>query len=298
MTPKYEGNFTIEPARARIAERGRRKDDFFGTFFDTPVWSRIAANSIKIEVLPTPENTDLVGDFKLNETIDKSEVAANKPVNLTITISGEGSLEDFEGPKYEIDGVTIYSDDAKIESHSSDNRLVSSFEKKYVFIADHNFTIPSRSFSFFDYKTGEVKKLETKVHHIKVRGSGSAVPAVIHSSCSPTVSEHSAGPDLQTGGSEKAANWLSSIAPWVLLLVFGAGVVFTLILLKIVPHIKWKRAINPMKESEALKILYPHINDDKKVEEMVRLLYARRGGDKSAVIEKADLKALVDRYRK
>ncbi len=301
LTPKYEGNFTIPAAVARVAERGRRKDDFFGTFFDVPIWSRVVSNPLKIEVKAAPENTDLIGDLTLSDSVDATEVKANKPVNLTIWISGEGNLEDFEGPKYELDGVTVYSDEPKTESHLSGNKLLSSWEKKYVFIADHNFTIPSRTFSVFDYKSGEVKELKTEAHQITVKGGKASAPAVIHSAQPqpPTASrqtpEATSKQSIAEGTPAEKSGF--SADPWMLLLAFGGGIVLTILGMKIVPNLKWTRRVNPMRESEALKILYPHTNDDPKVEAMVRKLYAKKGGDKRVVIDKKELKALVDRYR-
>ena len=46
--------------------------------------------------------------------MDAQSVKANKPVNLTVKIKGNGTLEDFEFSAFEIDGVTVYSDDAVI----------------------------------------------------------------------------------------------------------------------------------------------------------------------------------------
>jgi len=294
LTPKYEGNFTIEPARAKIAERGRRKDDFFGTFFDTPIWSQIVSNTLSVEVKPSPENTDLIGDLKLSETIDATEVKANKPVNLTIKISGEGNLEDFDGLKYEIDGVTIYSDDAKTESNLQGNQLISSYEKKFVFIADHDFTIPSKTFTLFNFKTRKVETIETESRQITVKGGQAATPAVIQSAKPHAIEKR----EMRDASEErKVENSTEPPASWILLLTFVGGVVLTLGAVKLLPVLKWKRAANPMRESEAIKILYPHTSDDTIVEEMVRKLYAKKGGDKSIVIDKVALKVLVDRYR-
>jgi hypothetical protein len=81
----------------------------------------------------------------------------------------------------------------------------------------------------------------------------------------------------------------------MLLLAFMAGAV-SLYLLQLLPKFKG-RAASPFKESEALKILYAHINDDKEAEAMVRKLYAKKNGDKSVIIDKKELKALVEKYR-
>jgi len=297
LTPKYEGNFTIEPARAKIAERGRRKDDFFGTFFDTPIWSRIVSNTLNVEVKPSPEDTDLIGDLKLSETIDATEVKANKPVNLTIKISGEGNLEDFDGLKYEIDGVTIYSDDAKIESKLQGSQLISSYEKKFVFIADHNFTIPSKSFTLFNFKTGKVETIKTESRQITVKGGQVTTPSVIKSAKPHAIAKRKTGVVSEETKVEKVENRTEPPASWMLLFAFVGGVILTLGVVKLLPLLKWKRSVNPMRESEAIRILYPHTSDDPKVEEMVRKLYAKKGGDKRIVIDKAALKVLVDRYR-
>jgi len=109
LTPKAEGDFTFEPATAKIGVADTSRRDMFGRFFGT-VWVPISSNSISIEVKATTENTDLVGSFYIEKNIDKQQVKANQPVNLRVKIEGEGSLEDFEFPEYEIDGVTIYSD--------------------------------------------------------------------------------------------------------------------------------------------------------------------------------------------
>jgi hypothetical protein len=59
---------------------------------------------------------------------------------------------------------------------------------------------------------------------------------------------------------------------------------------------KWKKRTVPFKETEALKILYGHMSDDPEVEAMVRKLYAKKNGDKSVIIDKKELRALVEKY--
>jgi len=67
--------------------------------------------------------------------------------------------------------------------------------------------------------------------------------------------------------------------------------------LKYVSLSKFKRNKSPYKESEALKILYAHINESKEIEEMVRKLYAKKNGDKSVIIDKKLLKELVEKIK-
>ena len=161
LIPKSEGNFTINPATAKIGVSDTSRRDMFGRFFGT-VWTPIASNTIDIAIVQTPEDTDLVGNFTIESNIDTQSVKANKPVNLTVKIEGEGSLEDFEFPDYEIDGVTIYSDDAKVVSNLVRDKLHSTLTKSFAFISDHDFSIPTRSFSVYDIENKKVE-FENKI---------------------------------------------------------------------------------------------------------------------------------------
>jgi uncharacterized membrane protein len=49
---------------------------------------------------------------------------------------------------------------------------------------------------------------------------------------------------------------------------------------------------------EALQILYPHINEDREIEEMVRQLYAKEHGDKHITIDKKALKELIKKVQR
>ena len=106
LTAQTEGNFTVTPAYTKIGVADRSRRDIFGMTFGTK-WKQMASNSLQIEVLPQAQESDLVGDFTLDTTIDAQEVKVNKPVNLRVKIEGKGNLEGFEFPKYEIDGVTV-----------------------------------------------------------------------------------------------------------------------------------------------------------------------------------------------
>jgi len=296
LTPQKEGNFTIEPATAKIGVADTSRRDMFGRFFGT-VWVPISSNSISIEVKETTQNTDLVGSFFIEKSIDKQQVKANKPVNLRVKIEGEGSLEDFEFPEYEIDAVTIYSDDAKVDIEIIGKKLKSTYTKSFVFIAANDFTIPARSISVYDTKTNTVKILEIPSYDVKVEASKALVSSVARTEKSAVVQtnikqDESLLPDVANEKVEvKSAEW------WMLILAFILGLLMMYVF-KYLPLSKFKREKSPYKESEALKILYAHINESKEIEDMVRKLYAKKRGDKSVVIDKKLLKELVEKIKK
>jgi hypothetical protein len=266
----------------------------FGRFFGTN-WTDIASNTVNIEVKPKPEDTDLVGSFSIENSIDKQSVKENKPVNLTVKITGEGSLEDFEFPEYEIDGVTIYSDNAKVETHVVNNTLKSTYVKSFAFISDHDFTIPARIISVYDIKKGAVNNLKIPAYEVKVEAE----------KVFTSVSDKAATGIVQTNLKQEKNSQervieknveVTHVSWWMLAIAFVSGLL-VMYILRYIPIIKWKREKSPFKESEALKILYAHINESKETEQMVRKLYAKKNGDKSVIIDKKELKELVERYR-
>ncbi|WP_297525014.1 BatD family protein [Sulfurovum sp.] len=294
LTPQKEGNFTIGPATARISEIDRSRQDMFGRFFGSNGKS-IVSNTLNITVKPKPKDTDLVGNFTLTSQLDHQQVKANKPVNLTVRIEGNGSLEDFDLGDYEIDGVTVYSDDAKIDSKLSGDRLKSTFVKSFAFISDHDFTIPKRTISVYDPEKKTVTTLTIPAYHIKVK-------AAAHTAAVPTAGSNEG--KVQTNLPQPGQNAEKTVVKkvevvrvnwWMIVLAFLAGAL-SVYLLSLLPKFK-SRVPSPFKESEALKLLYAHINDDKEAEAMVRKLYAKQNGDKSVIIDKKELKALVDKYR-
>jgi len=295
LTAQQEGNFTATPAMAKVGIADRSRRDIFGMSIGTK-WKQMTSNTLQIEVLPQAQESDLIGDFTLNATIDAQEVKANKPVNLTVKIEGKGNLESFEFPKYEIDGVTVYSDEAKIETKVVDGELHSAYSKSFAFISEEDFSIPSRSFSMLSSKDHQLKELHVNGYDITIKGS-SAIPLASETShTNGVVQTNIAQPSPMQDESELQKVEVKGMAWWMLAAAFTAGMLFMSLLRWWLPAIT-KRDASPYKESEALKILYGHMSEDPKIEEMVRKLYARKNGDKSVEIDKKILKEMVERFR-
>jgi hypothetical protein len=296
LIPQKEGHFTIEPATAKIAVADMSRRDIFGRYFAT-TWTPIASNTLEIDVKPEPKDTDLVGRFYIESKIDKTTTKENKPVNLTVTIEGDGSLEDYEMPNYDIDGVTVYSDDAEVTTKVIGDKIKSRYVKKFAFIADHDFEIPARTLSAYDPQTKEVKTLKIPGYSITVESNRHATPAAgtsskkeVHSGEVQTDIKLSQTPQQQSKPVKTVER--ESVAWWMVVLAFLGGMVTMYLLGKF----KWKKRTVPFKETEALKILYGHMSDDPEVEAMVRKLYAKKNGDKSVIIDKKELRALVEKY--
>ncbi len=288
VTTKKEGNYTISPATAKLGQPDRNRQDIFGRF--STKWMPMISNTLDIEVIAQSIDTDIVGEFGIDVKLDSQSVKANKPVNLTVKIEGKGSLEDFEFPKYEIDGVTIYSDEAKIENHLEDDKLVSTYSKSFAFISDSDFVIPERNISMYNPNTKETKTLDVPSYDIAIEGKKVLdMPHVVQPQVQTKETENVQATVIEKQVEIKSVSW------WMLVLAFAIGALF-MYLLQFMPKV-FNGKEKSYKESEALKVLYAHISEGKEVEEMVRKLYAKKNGDKSVQIDKKELKEMVERFR-
>jgi hypothetical protein len=290
LTPKAEGNYTITPPQAKIAVATSQADPFFG-FSSDAKWYMLKAKPLHIQVLPKPSGVTLVGDFKAIAKIDKEQTKANKPVNLSIKIFGEGSLDDLELGDYDIDAVSVYSDDATIKTQIKDGKIYSSYIKTYAFISDHDFDIPSRTIRAYNLQTKQEYNITIPSYHISVTNSQATITPtatptkpVVHTNITPTTNSKSTNNiDI------KVAAW------WSLLLAFIAGMLASFGLSKL--NIKFKKPKLTTSLQDALTTLYPHISSDKKAEEMVKKLYAKLNGDKNITIDKKELQELLKQYK-
>ncbi|MCH9740371.1 MAG: BatD family protein [Epsilonproteobacteria bacterium] len=291
LMAKTKGELTLDPVRARVAEPVRKRD-FIGFMTTVPKWTNLSTGSQAIEVKEPSGDYTIVGNYQINDGVDTQKVETNKPVNLTIRLRGEGSLEDFEGVTFDIPGVTVYSDDAKVETKIVGNRLESYYTKSYAFIADHDFTIPSMKIRAYDYRENAIKILSTKAYDITVSGGAKAT----ENSAVYTKNSVDATPSKAVS-QERSKTIVWEVPSWIML--FGAfilGGVVALLAKHFMPTWRFKRKSRAFKNDEALRILYPYMHESAEVESMVRKLYELRAG-KKIEIDKEVLKKLLNQYR-
>jgi len=314
VSAKQEGNRTIMPPKARVGIRSfsGAGGDPWGIFANDIQWHSVRAMPLKIAVAPVLTNVDMVGLFEVKSSVDHTHVKTNAPVTYTLRISGEGSLDDLADPKFDLPGVTVYGDDAKVTSKVVGEKVVSQYERKYVFISDQDFTIPSLSFKSFDYLSGKSKTLVVKAYKIKVDSAGVAAEKKLSPAKSDSAASMGESPENKTANRKDNRSILEDVAYykkkreaasrkgypfWTSILGFVLGSIFTLLIQKILATISQRK--NRKKKAyystkEALKILYPHTNHHKRVEAMVRKLYEKENGNSTVSIDRKELDRLVN----
>ena len=291
LSAKKEGDIRVEPAKIKVAQ-STGNDRFGGWFAPTPKWSRLISNSPTISIKKPIGDFDIVGSYSLDDSVDKIEVKANKPINLKIELKGEGSLEDYEGIEFDIADVTVYGDDAKVDRKLRGEELISHYSKQFVFISNHDFTIPSKSIRAYNYKTKKIETLKTKEYKIKVIGkaNNSTAPAVYTKT--RVDSKPNSNREIKRTISWEVPSWFMLIGAFIL------GIIATVVAGKYLPPLSFGRfrAKLSIDTDSALATLYPKIGESAKVEEMVRKLYDKKQG-KKVNIDRGKLKNMIEEYK-
>ncbi|MEN4053961.1 MULTISPECIES: BatD family protein [Sulfurimonas] len=282
LAAQREGNLTIKPAQLRIASRVNRRD-MWGSFMPQVKWKNYYSNEVQIHAKPLPNNAEIVGNFTISAEANKQEITPNEAVNVTVTVKGEGNLEDIESFKPYINGVNVF--DEKIEIHGD------TLTQKLAFVSDKDFTIPPFKLAFYNLTTKRVEQIKTEPIHIKVKGSAKTTTSLnIKKDEAPKLVVKKAQEQSVTAGSAFSYIWL--IIAFVVGIIVGA----VLMLTKSFQKAKKEKRFNIKDEKLLLLKLLPYKDSDKDVKIIVDTLEGNLYGDKKEKIDKKLLKEVLKRY--
>jgi hypothetical protein len=306
LFPQKAGSYTLGPLTVRLARRVRIKqpfandpflgDDFFNGFFAKLKWSRIASNSVQISVDPLPGGVELYGRFDIIATVDKSEVEANRPVRLTIRISGEGNIDDIGKFEPKIPDAVVYADDPVIKERLRNGRYGGTFEQTVTIIADHDFTIPALSLRYYDSQKRELVEKRTKPLHIKVIGG---VPAAVtrpeqkkEKREEPSVQKEA---EAKSSESTRSDGWLYLIAGFL----FGAGSLYGFMAFRRRPRASGssdvvEAVLRAKNDKRVLELLLPYAAEDGRLKEIVRRLEENLFGTGNNKIDKKEIVRILE----
>ena len=292
--PQKSGEFSIGPIIARLSQKVREQNPFGNDpFFNDPFFNsafvrvrnlQVASNSINIKVKPLPGNIYLYGQFKMKVSVDKKEVEVNKPVKLTIKISGYGNIDDIKKFNLNILNGVVYADEPKIKTQILNGKYQGEFIQNITIVADSNFTIPSLELKYFDSRDKKIKVLKSKPIHIVVKGGKK--PAAIQ-----TKAQNSKPLPKATKEQKSFPIWLI----FILGSAFGGLIVYMVLKFKNRDKNSVSKAILKAKsDKELLDILLPYIKDDKAIEEAVKKLEENIFKGTSHKVDKKLLSEIVE----
>lgn len=178
LTPIKSGNLKTPSVKGQISLVDNR------SFFPREIKKEIQTGSTKINVkpLPKPQPKDfngLVGEFKLDYKVDKTNLPVNDAVTFKIIVSGNGNLENLNEIPFELPSAfegLAPTQKSNLNTNSGSTSGSKTFE--YVAIPRQNgdFTINSTSLTYFNPKLKKYATLKTTEKTITVTGQGSSTP--------------------------------------------------------------------------------------------------------------------------
>ena len=293
LYPQKSGTLHINAARMDLGLVRAKKRSYYS--FQSIRRKVIHSNEIDIEVKDLPNGTTLFGDFSFNVAVDKNQTKANEAVNLTITINGEGNVDDIDDFKLDIPNATVYSDKPEKLMQLKDDKSIILFKQKFAIVSDRNFTISSLELNFLDSVTKEVKNLRSREFHIEVTNPRSVV--------APTKLEKATTSEPKTKVLTKVE--ISKI-PMALsaLLGFLLGSLATFFYLrkgrfKEIKKLSIKDKIkNTKNDKELLTLLLPYLDNSPKVSKIVGELEENIYNGKSHKIDKKSIASSFDELLK
>lgn len=177
LYPEKVGDLKIDPLQLSATYPSSRGGDPFGAFgmnrdFKTKT---ISSESIKIEVRPLPQPipphfTGLVGPHEFQLQFGQSKLIVNEPLEIKLTVSGVGALENLEAPDLiQHPALEEFESNGDLKISDADN-ATKVFD--YTFLAKENFNLPAKEItvSYFDPNSEKYVSTQLTIPEIVVAG--------------------------------------------------------------------------------------------------------------------------------
>jgi len=160
LIPKRAGTFTLHPLKAHIefiplAYQNKYNKNHYLQKQD------IFTQLLTLQVSPLPQGIQVIGDYTLEASIDKNQSTQGSPVQFTVSLTGEGNIENLNFLTLHIPHTTIY--ESSITPH----------KKTFSILANQNYTIPPIVLKYFNQKSKTVMLTSTASYAISIHGGTS-----------------------------------------------------------------------------------------------------------------------------
>ena len=148
----------------------------------------LKSDPVPVQVVPLPAGAPAgfggaVGRFNISAQVDTTSTSTGEPVQLTVTVSGEGNIEALPSPDWPgFDGWRVVESPVSTETQVVAGRVSGSRSYGIALVPQRegDLSIPEIGYTHFDPETGEYEKVASSPIIVSVaRGDGlPAVPAV------------------------------------------------------------------------------------------------------------------------
>ena len=180
LYPQKSGKLNIEPLTLDVSVQvPTNRRDFFGGVVMGSASKKVSAGNKTITVKPLPsegkpsEFSGAVGDFSFKVTTTKKELNATESLQAKLEVRGKGNLKLFSLPKINLpSSLEVYEPEHKESVSTTSRGMRGSISDTYTIVPQFKgkYPLPSISFSYFDPKTEQYKRLtsnETVINVLK-----------------------------------------------------------------------------------------------------------------------------------
>lgn len=236
------------------------------SFFQRPTKQiDIYSNALDFEVSALPKGVQLVGDFTINEKLNKEHLQSGEALSYTITIKGHGNLEDMPNIELDIPNATIYANEPQTSFSFEKGEYQSTYSKTFSIVANDSFVIPSVNIPYFLVNKKRVEYLKTKEYTIDVASKKKPSAPILQKA-----------PSFET--KEKRVDNVQKEKPW---LYFIYGILTALLLVIFAFYIRKVKGSKKVETSlekkvksaktakELIQILLPYLSKNKELDALI-----------------------------
>lgn len=161
LLAQKEGNFSLSNLHVETQIIDANYKSFDNRSKYTKIFS-VKANTITLEVIKLPNNISAIGNYRLAATVDKRHVKSGELVTLSISLYGDGNIQNLDAIEPNIKDATSYL------IYTTKSKRLHLQTKVYEIISDTPFIIPSFELHYFDKKEKLVKKSSTGLIKVSI----------------------------------------------------------------------------------------------------------------------------------
>lgn len=268
LFPQKSGKLEIDPLRVDVQMVESSSNSSFSFFTGVPIVEKVYSNKLEFEVKQLPQNLNLIGDFEINATIDKSEINLGESVTYKLDIQGSGNFDDIEDFKLNIPNATIYDNKPEVKTEYSKDVYKGKYTKNFSIVPNSSLEIPSIQLKYFNKNENRVITKKTPIFNIKVNGQKEQ-RVVLQKPKEEKISEEKIMLKAEISTQDKVLFFILGIMST--LLIFG--LYFYVKLQKSKINIKdtplEKLVKNTKDKNELMKVMVPYLKNDMDLDSLI-----------------------------
>lgn len=167
LFPLKAGALKINPItiQAQIVDPRRTNYSFFNNGITS---EKVYSNAISFDIKKLPQNVDLIGDFNIEASIDKSKIKLGESISYKLKISGFGNFDDLKDIKLNIDKTTIYENKPEIKTEFVNDKYKGIYTKVFSIIPNESLEIPALELKYFNKELNKLVIKKTEKFKIEI----------------------------------------------------------------------------------------------------------------------------------